>query len=234
MKAINILLILTLLQIGTLAFAQEAAKRMHLGLSVTPQLSLQPEGASQIESDKTRFCFAIGGDIYYDVTPSLQLRSGLSYLQSDINYRDYSPQFPDDVQNGEALPYKSYWNYDLTQSFIGVPIEIKVKPGKAEKVNHFFLSAGCRFQYLLQTTGTVHLVESGNPWEEENLDSGAFNFNNFWTLLSVGLGYEWQVGKGKLAINPVFDYSLTKIFKEDVTARDNGTVQFFGLRLSYY
>jgi hypothetical protein len=234
MKIIQLFLILVILQIANVCLGQEAVKRTHLGFSVTPQFSLQPQGASHVEGDKFRFCFAVGGDIYYDLSPNFQLKSGLSFLQSNINYRDYSPQFPGDVEDGVGQPYKSYWSFNLTQSFIGLPLEAKVKFGPPEKVNHFFLSAGVRFQYLLKTDGTVHLVESGNPQAEQDLDSFVFEFNDFWTLLSAGFGYEWQVGKRKLAINPVFDYSLTKIFKEDFSARDNGTVEFFGLRLAYY
>jgi len=214
--------------------AQEEMKRTHLGFFVTPQVSLQPQGASQIEGDKFRFCLAVGGDLYYDLGAKMQLKTGLSFLQSKVNYRDYSPQFPDDVHNGEVLPYKSYWSFNLTQYFVGLPIELKLKLGQEESPNHFFISGGCRMQYLLGTTGTVHLVESGNPHEEQDIDSFLFEFNSFWTLLSAGVGYEWKAGKGKLGISPVFDYSLTKIFKTDSSARDNGTVEFIGIRLLYY
>ncbi len=223
-----------MLQLAGVAISQDGLKRTHLGFSATPQFSLQPLGSSQVEGDKFRFCFSLSGDLYYDLSPALQLKTGLSFLQSKINYRDYSPQFPDDVHNGMALPYKSYWSYDLNQYFIGLPVEAKIKLGKVESVNHFFITGGFRFQYLLHTAGTVHLVESGNPRHEQDIDSFLFEFNSFWTLLTTGIGYEWQVGNGKLAINPVFDYALTKIFQEDLSVRQNGAVEFFGLRLSYY
>ncbi|MBK8829946.1 MAG: hypothetical protein IPN60_03640 [Saprospiraceae bacterium] len=105
--------------------------------------------------------------------------------QNSINYRDYSPQFPSDVENGEALPYKSYYDYELNQFFIGIPLEAKIKLGKAEKTNHFFISGGARFQYLFNTTGTEQLVESGQPWQEEDIDQEEFDSNSMWTLLTM-------------------------------------------------
>lgn len=222
------------LQMTFASFAQEAMKRSHFGFSITPQYSLQPLGASQVEGDKLRFCLGAGGDFYYDLNPGLQVKSGLSFQLARINYRDYSPLFPADVMNGEVLQYNSYYSYDLTQYFVGVPVEAKLKLSKAEKVNHFFLSGGFRFQYLIHTSGSVQLIESGLPGVEQDLDEDLFEFNSFWTLLTCGIGYEWKAGNSKFSISPVFDYSLTEIFKEDIFNRENGTVEFFGIRLAYY
>ncbi len=234
MKAIRLIILFTFLQVATATFAQEAEKRTHFGISVTPQLSLQPMGARQVPTDKYGFCFNIGGDVLYALSGVVQLKSGLYIQQNSINYRDYSPQFPSDVENGEALPYKSYYDYELNQFFIGIPLEAKIKLGKAEKTNHFFISGGARFQYLFNTTGTEQLVESGQPWQEEDIDQEEFDSNSMWTLLTIGLGYEWALGKGKLAINPVFDYALTGVHNVYEFIPDYGPVQFYGIRFSYY
>jgi len=156
MSCIRLICFFGLLQLAGVAISQDGLKRTHLGFSATPQFSLQPLGSSQVEGDKFRFCFSLSGDLYYDLSPALQLKTGLSFLQSKINYRDYSPQFPDDVHNGMALPYKSYWSYDLNQYFIGLPVEAKIKLGKVESVNHFFITGGFRFQYLLHTAVTYY------------------------------------------------------------------------------
>ncbi len=234
MKSIRLILLFAFLQMANVAIAQDAERLTHFGVSVTPQLSLQPMGASQVPADKYGFCFNIGGDVLYDLSAAIQLKSGLYVQQNSINYRDYSPQFPSDVENGEALPYKSYYDYELNQLFIGVPLEAKIKLGKAEKANHFFISGGARFQYLFKTSGTEQIVESGHPWEEEDIDQEEFDSNSMWTLLTIGLGYEWAIGKGKLAINPVFDYALTGLDNVYEFIPDYGPVQFYGIRILYY
>ena len=227
-------LLLFLLQSAVVMNSQDVVKRTHLGISVTPQFSLQPMGSSEINMDKYNFCFSIGGDLLYDLSDAVQLKSGLYFQHTHINYRDYSPQFPSDVEDGEALIYKSYYDYDLNQYFVGLPVECRLKLGNLENANHFFLSGGCRFQYLLKTTGTVQLIESGIPWEEEELDQENFESGSIWSLLTLGFGYEWQIGKGKLAVNPVIDYSLTKMYNVYDFLPDYGSLQFYGIRLMYY
>lgn len=234
MKPFSRILLFAFLQVATLAYAQDVEKRTHFGISVTPQYSLQPMGARQVPTDKFGFCFSLGGDLYYDLNDAVQLKSGLYVQQNSINYRDYSPQFPSDVENGEALPYKSYFDYELNQFFVGVPLEARIKLGKGEKTNHFFISGGARFQYLFKTSGTEQLVESGHQREEEDIDEEAFDSNSMWTLLTIGLGYEWKTGKGTLAVNPVFDYALTGLHNVYEFIPDYGPVQFYGIRLSYY
>lgn len=234
MRPKKLIVLIVLLQMSWNMSSQSEMQRTHFGFSVTPRFSLQPMGASQVPDDKFGFCFSLGGDLLHDLSGALQLKSGLFVQSNSINYRDYSPQFPADVENGQALPYKSYFDYELNQFFVGIPLEAKIKLGKVEKANHFFISGGARFQYLLKTSGTEQLVESGQPWEEEDIDEEAFNSNSMWTLLTIGVGYEWEIGKGKLAVNPVFEYALTDVDKVYEFIPDYGPVEFYGIRLSYY
>jgi len=230
----TLFIILILFNISTWTFSQEAIKKTHIGISFIPQLSKQGLGSDEVEGKTSRFCYVLGGDVFYDLSSRMQLKSGLSFQGAKINYRDYSPQFPGDVINGQYVPHLSYWNFNITHLFIGIPFEGKLKLSRVNKPNHFFFSGGIRVQYLLYTSGTIQLIESGNPWQNQELDSFLFEPNKIWTVINGGIGYEWKLGNGKIMINPVYEHPLTNLFKVETLARENGSIRFIGIRLAYY
>jgi hypothetical protein len=206
---------------------------MHIGFSIVPQVGKLGFSSVYVRETKSSFGFMAGGDIYFDLGQQVQLRSGLQYQWSGIDYVDLSPRFPGDEENGEFIPHRSYWKFDHTNHFVGIPLEVKIKPGRAMKANHFFLTGGCRVQFLVASSGNVSLFRSGEPQDQLKLSSFLFEQNEIWGFMTMGFGYEMEFGRSRLMINPVFDFPMSKNYKVETTARANGAQRFLGIRLAY-
>lgn len=214
--------------------AQEEVKRTHLGFSIVPQATKFHFQSDQVEDNELEFNYTVAGNLFWDLSERTQLLTGLSFQKMNISYTDYTPAFPEDVENGQYVPTLSYWLFDYSNYFLGIPLELKIKLNQPEVKNHFFINGGIRIQYLVGNSGYVQLVESGHAWELRDFDSFYFDENRFWSILTGGIGYEFKLGKGKCFINPVYEYSLTKLFKKDTAIDANGYPTSFGIRLAYY
>lgn len=214
--------------------AQETPKKVHFGFSFTPQLGTTAFSSELVADNKSGIDYLLGGDIMIDLSPTTQFVTGLTLHRVKLKYRDYSPQFPGDVLNGMALIYNSYWDFNYSDLFIGLPVEFKVKLSGRDKSNHVFLAGGIRIQRLLLNAGFVQLNESGQLWEKRDPDGYYFDFQKMWFLPNVGLGYEFKFGKGKFSIQPDYEYSLSKILKKKPAVDASGRSSFLGIKLSYY
>jgi hypothetical protein len=216
--------------------AQEPVKKLHIGFSFAPQAVKVINASERIEDSKSLFGFLVGGDIYFDLSQTVQCRTGLLYQNTRVAYNDYSAQWPSQAMNGEFDPSNKYhWNFDHSNHFAGVPIEFKIKPGQKSNANHFFITVGSRIQFLLKASGDVRTLENGVPVGSPfGIQSFLFEQNPIWTILSGGFGYEWKMGSGKMLVQPTIDYSPTRIYRVESSARSNGNMRFFGIRLAYY
>ena len=234
MKLKKLGVFLVFLQMTFLSFSQEEVKRTHLGFSVVPQFTRFHFQTDLVEDNAYQFNYAVSGNLFFDLGQKAQFITGLTFQKINISYTDYALFFPDDVVDGEFDPTLSYWIFDYADYFLGVPLEFKFKLNRPEAINHFFLIGGLRVQYLLGNSGDVQLVESGHVWEERDFDSFYFDENRIWSILSGGVGYKFKVGQRKCFINPLFEYSLTKIFKDELATDSNGYSTSFGIRVAYY
>ena len=240
MKSKRLVFLLGFLQLVVILTAQDEIKRTHLGFSIVPQItkfhfqSDLGEDDSFVEDNSWKFNYAISGNLFFDIGQKSQLLSGLTFHKMNISYRDHSLFFPDDFVNGMYDPTLSYWIFNYSNYFLGVPLDLKIKLNQRDLKNHFFINGGIRFQYLLGNSGYVQLVETGHEGEERDFDYFYFDENRFWSILTAGFGYEFKLGKGKCFINPMYEYSLTKLYKEDTAIDANGHSTSFGIRLAYY
>jgi hypothetical protein len=216
------------------AFAQEAGIKSHFGVSVVAEMGRPIFPSSSFSGGKSKLGYGIGGDFYLDLNSKFQLRIGLMVQDVKINYRDYSPLFPGDAVNGEGNPYLSYWDFDYANQFVSIFPEGKLKLGDAAKANHFFVTGGIRIQHRFQTSGEVHLIETGTLTLSRDIDSFGFDVQKTWVMAAVGIGYEGQFGKGKFFVQPTFVNALTKFFDEESPVAENGFVQSLGIRTGYY
>ena len=234
MKLRKVVVVFAFLHSTLLSYSQEEVKKTHLGFSIVPQATKFHFQSDQVEDNELEFNYAVGGNLIRDLSAKTQLMTGLVFQKINIAYTDYTPAYPGDVMDGQYVPTLSYWLFNYSNYFLGVPLELKIKLNQAEIKNHFFINGGIRFQYLLGNSGYVQLVETGYVWEERDFDSFYFDENRFWSILTGGIGYEFKLGKGKCFINPVYEYSLTKLYKEDTAIDANGRSTSFGIRVVYY
>ncbi len=234
MKLKKFIILFICLHMVGYAFSQDSVKRTHLGISILPQVTKFHFQSDQVEDNKLEFNYAVAGNLFRDLGAKTQLMTGLVFQKMDIVYTDYTPAYPGDVMDGQYVPTLSYWLFNYSNYFLGVPLELKIKLDRPEVENHFFINGCIRVQYLLGNSGYVQLVETGHVGEERDFDSFYFDENRFWSVLTGGIGYEFNLGKGKCFINPVYEYSLTKLFKEDTAIDANGHSTSFGIRLAYY
>ncbi|HZV70997.1 MAG TPA: hypothetical protein VFG10_15690 [Saprospiraceae bacterium] len=217
------------------AITQSTDKKIHFGFSLTPQIGMAQFKSELVAENQSGISYILGGDLLIDLSPKTQFITGLMLHHVKLKYRDYSPLFPDDVDEfGNALIYKSYWDFNYGDLFIGIPVNLKIKLNSSEKANHFFLNGGCKVQHLLLNSGYVILNESGHLQEKRDPDQYYFGFQKTWLLPNVGFGYEFTLGKGKFSIQPDYEFSLSKIFRKKYSIDANGYVRFLGLRLAYY
>lgn len=234
MASKKLITIFVFIQMTFFSFSQEEVKRTHLGFSIVPQATKFHFQSDQVEDNEPKFNYTVAGNLFWDLSGRTQLITGLAFQKMNISYTDYSPAFPGDVVNGEYVPTLSYWLFNYSNYFLGVPLELKIKLNQPEVKNHFFITGGIRLQYLMGNSGHVQLVETGHTGEERDFDSFYFDENRVWSILSAGFGYEFKLGRGKCFINPVYEYSLTKLYKEETTIDANGHSTSFGIRLAYY
>jgi hypothetical protein len=224
-----------ILLLARLAYSQESSNPVHFSVFVNPQWSTAFFKEDPLESYHASPGMMAGGNLMIHLSYRFQLLTGLEYQIAKYNYRDYSPNFPGDVINGEADVYKSYWNYDYGIHAIGVPFQIKYNLNAVPSANHFFLLAGANLRYQILSEGYVELIEGGNPTGKDKLDDLFFKPEKTLVLGSLHFGYEWKLKNKSLSAGPTFEYSPGWLYQDQhSSAIANAHPAFFGLRLVYF
>ncbi len=174
---------------------------------------------------------AMGGDVYIDLSRFVQFRTGLNFHSVTLKHRDFSPLFPADVINGQAQIYKSFWDFNTAYTFVGLPLQIKMKAN--DKANHIFISGGLELEQKLYSSGSIELTESGVSgyfYKPEDLPLQIVSTQMF---VTGGFGFEWSGLKSKISLGPMVEYSISKNFKTQAGALKNGHLLLFGIRFAY-
>ncbi len=208
--------------------AQDNPKSIHLGFSFTPQINMSTFEASDLVDKKPSFCFVTSGDLYFDISPRLQFKTGLGLEYLTMRHRDYSPDYPDSIPFHD--PYSDYFDFNSNYLFIGIPAELKINLSGSP--NHFFFTSGVNFRQKIITTGTVAEVDKTYKTEHD-ADHFLFEIISTQVIASVSLAYSLRMGSNNLSAGPIIEYAPGQIFKEASGARSNGHFGFLGLRFSY-
>ena len=213
-------------------WSQESASKPQFGLSVSPQIAHIMNRQSLFDS-KASIGYSLQAFIIDDVSSRLQLYGGLGFQHSKFRQRDNSLQFPADVMNGVWVPGKSYIEYSVEYSAVGIPLGLKLQLG--EKANHFFLSSSAQYQFLFDPKEKLVLNESGH-FSELNPDTNGIVFEKTQLLFGVGLGYDFSLGtNSRMSIEPFFNYSLKEIHRPRQNFLEVGGRPFFmGFRIAFY
>jgi len=214
-----------------LLFCQESEEKVHFGLSVAPQINISDFKSDPVFNNRPSLAMAMGGDLYLDISNFAQFRTGLNFHSVTLKHRDYSPQFPGDVINGQFVPHKSYWDFNTAYTFIGLPIVFKIKA--VDQPNHIFFSGGLEIEQKLYSSGSIEATESGVQSEVYKPDNFLFRVTPTQLFSIAGFGFEWTQRKSKISLGPVLEYSLTKYFKLQSSALKNSHLMLFGFRFAY-
>lgn len=228
------LITIFLFSFQVLIIGQEAVEKVHFGISFEPQINSPINKTVDVVVLKKEMSFTVGGLILFDISDRIQFITGVNWQLMRLNYRDYSPDFPGDYMNGQNNHFISYLDFDYTKHLIGLPLGVKVKLGTVESPNHFFLAGGIQVQKQVGYSGYVQLVEGGILTIRRKPKQIIFESNGIRLNLSGGLGYEFRMGKGKVIINPEYQYSLAKVYLHELSLLSNGRVSFIGVRIAYY
>ena len=207
--------IVTVAIILCLATSSTAQRSMHTGLSATPTYSILRSENTELTEDNNAFTGNVNLDLYIDMSPSLQIVTGIGYYQMAVNRRDYSLKFGSDHDgSGGVLPYNSWKDDSASLGYIGVPVIAKLKL-KGNK-NHIYATAGLTFLYHVTSGDSESLIyESGmQSTRPTDLYFDEGSVNDYLIMPVIGLGYEFQIAQRKLFLEPQLSFTLNEVLQE--------------------
>lgn len=225
------LIVVFLLSFQLLIFGQEAVKKIHFGLSVAPIINISNFKSSPDVNNPFSWGMVMGGDVYFDLSPILQFKTGLNFHNVTLKHRDFSPLYPDDFVNGQVDVYKSFWDFNTAYTFVGFPLQIKIKT--TNKPNHIFLGGGVEVEQKLYSSGNIEGIESGISGNSYKPDDFLFKIRATQIFIVANAGFEWGARKSKLMLGPLIEYSTSQNFEIDAAALRNGHLFLFGIRFAY-
>lgn len=227
MKKLTLFLLLVLCALNL--DAQDAVRKVHFGVTVNPQLNFTSfEKVPNVKKENS-FCLGVSGDLFINLTGSTQIKTGIAFQYLTLNHRDGTAHWPHQGNNGEWKPDQSYIGYDTRYIFAGIPIYLKVKT--QAKTNHVYVTGGVVPGVLISYDGNIvtneagHITKYGTP-------EGLFYPASLFTTIGLGVGYEREMGKRKIFVEPNFQYSAGLFFKDStVSSRSNGHIGLVGIKM---
>ncbi|HUR30082.1 MAG TPA: hypothetical protein VMZ69_01550, partial [Saprospiraceae bacterium] len=146
--------------------------------------------------------------------------------------------FPLDQHDAVALPYLSYFEYEVEYFAIGIPVRLSIHLGN--KPNHPYFSFGGIVQQIMSSSGEkFQLIESGLGLHPLQLEQYGFELNKTHVYVQVGTGYEIKLwATRKLSIGPEINYSINNFLNKEDGERGpvyiNGNLVFLGLHILYH
>lgn len=224
--------ITALIIILSATMSSTAQRSMHMGMSATPTYSILRSENAELAEDKNAFTWNVNLDLYIDMSPRLQIVTGIGYYQIAINRRDYSVRYGSDHDgSGGWIPYNSWKQDSCSLGYIGVPVIAKLK--LQGNKNHIYATAGLTFLYHVTSGDSESIIyESGIP--DPNSTDLFFKddfVSDFLIMPVLGLGYEFQLSQRKLFIEPQLSFTLNEALSEFTTDDFTNNVTFINIGL---
>lgn len=196
------------------AFPQE--KLLHFGVVAEGTLSTLKYTDSALGEGEASVGFGIAGQAFYDISPRLQLVSGLGIRRLAVSQKDYSILLGCDHDgNGGPLPFNSWLIEEFKPLYLGIPAEVRLKIVGEEK--HLFFQAGLEWLLNVGSDNKAWLVECATTRTE--LPTPLYgDFTNSLFMIKASIGVEFPiVKKRKIFLYPTLAYSLNTIFADRAT-----------------
>lgn len=156
--------------------------------------------------------YEFGFDVYYDLSPRVQLVSGGGVKSLRMVGKYFSLRFGQDLKGmGQVTMDRTYWlESEAKVTYLMIPVNVRIKL-LAEKP-HLYVRRGFDGLFRLTTDQNSFVVESAMRSEPLALPTAEERVQNFVLSAGLGLGYEFQLAnRFKVFIEPDFGFSLTEI-----------------------
>lgn len=219
----------------TFSYGQEVhAPKFSHGFSVGLKLVSPIEQLPTIAS-KPHFSPAFYGNVYYKLTPLLEIGLGIGLQNINLNKYDFSLLLPCDLETGRTDIFNSYYDTKYQNFYISAPLDISID--LSEKQNHFYIKTGGEFSYqvLTQTFNTLH--ECGIAKDNFSLPPTAPVFesnapNNYFVTIKTGVGYLFHSSNGRRFFVETFaEYALNDTYDEESLSSFEVNSRLWGLGL---
>lgn len=225
----NLTLILFLAVSSLQLFSQDAVRKVNFGITVNPQMNLTSFGGNKNVEKVKSLCFGSSADVYFDLSSRIQLKTGVGIQYLTLRHRDRSARWPVQGMNGEFMPGSpdAYFGYNTNYLYAALPVNLKMKIG--DNSNHVYLTSGLNLNVLMNDSGEIVINEGGGATSTP-IDGFLFKTEAWLVNFDFGAGYEKEVGKMKMFLEPNLQYSLGQFFEEkQSSARANGHILLLGI-----
>ena len=202
------------------------------GFHINPKLSkFIYEDNSVSTADKT-LTYSLGG-IFFLRKNQFEISTGINFNRLSINQIDYSPIFGCDINlSSGADIYNSYFRDNYQIYYLGLPVNIFYL---FTKKKNFYIDVGGEFLIRQSEKNKTYLVECGNNERQVSGNPTSKTQNTLFKINS-GIGYLYEKEKYTIFIEPIVEYSITKIYEESGVISDltnNARSLEFGIKIGF-
>ncbi|MEZ4829325.1 MAG: outer membrane beta-barrel protein [Bacteroidia bacterium] len=192
-------------------YGQENSRTIGFGLEVQPKIVSQVFENSSLAESAPSLGGAFTGTVFFDISPTYTLKTGLGINLMQMDYKDYKMILPCDIHNQGIDSLNSWSEVKQTVTYLTIPVSNRI--AFSQNKNRFYLQAGIEALIKIASSGTFDIMECG-------IDTGVssklvYDYSPLTVTGNLGIGYEWAFsGTGKIYVEPGIAYSLNSVFRE--------------------
>src|SRR5688572_3418095 len=166
--------------------SQEEAKKLKYVISLLPHFGTLTSGAGNGNSILS-LGYGLEIGLNKSISKNLDIQGGLNFQKTNLKQRFNNFLWPDDFENGEWVPWKSYEQYKVEYYAFGVTAGLSLK--LSPKQNHWVISGRGTLRQVLYEHDRLIINESGQLSEyfTEEIDT---ELNK--TQLFIGGGFSYK------------------------------------------
>lgn len=192
-------------------YGQENSRTVGFGVEVQPKILSQIFETRRLAESAPTLGGAFSGTVFFDITPTYTLKTGLGINLMQLDHKDYQMFFNCDIINNQVEYFNSWTEVKQTIAYLSVPISNRIAFSQNE--NRFYIQAGMEALIRIVNSGTFDILECGMDTGVEA--SSIYLFSPLIVTGNLGIGYEWAFAEsGKIYIEPGVAYGLNAIFRE--------------------
>lgn len=226
------------------SFSQESQlpeKKIRFGVSVASQVNNHSFSNSQTNNDGTAWGVGINGEVYYQINPILEIKSGFGFSRYSVKVYDYSLIFGCDITNNLTFvdnSERSRIEFEDAEYFLHIPIAFQVNFSKNK--NHFFWTGGIALMFRVAESNRAILYECGNRTGNisfTNSSGDLLHGTKNISTLNTGVGYSLGLNNGtRLILSPYFEYAIKNAFEKNnsiLSGSNKDKMISYGIRFGF-
>ncbi len=208
MKKVFIISILSVLVLGSSAFAQQ--KPFVFGFKVAPNIGWMHPSTDDYERNGAKLGFSWGFLAEFYLMENYSINSGvdISFLNATLKYQDDIPEYGNQIQGYDGVgELRRTYNF----KYIKVPFTLKMKTNEYANKS-FFGTFGFGFNFLIAGKAKDEFIVGTEKITDDRDIKG--DLKGFRTSLIIGVGAEFDIqGPTKLIAGINFDNGFTDVLK---------------------